>query len=825
MPGPIEIIMAIGKKLGYPIAAPQHTMLDMIERAEDHPGIGSDPLPAHPDSLPSTPFTNHIPFDQTALAHIGWRRLFSLITKMPRLPREMKRGSRLFEETFQPSRRTLSEEEREGLIAFMKERGALDIGFYPEVDPKLVFKGMALPERHAIVFTVEMEQAAMETAPSGRAFTEVVDGYCALGKIANETSEWLRERGIAAYPGTAMGGQTDYPAMAEAAGIGAIGYHGLLIGPNAGARMRVSTIYVGIDNLPKAENPHLWVRDVCANCRRCVRSCPPGAIEASPKPKANGFKRSIRATACRDYFGRNWGCAICVKVCPFSEKGYDVVRKSYEAGLANPVRTRPTSTIAETATANATIEGPRIAVVGAGPAGFYVAKSVLERDPTARIDMIERLPFPHGLVRYGVAPDHPEVRAKGFTYDRMLEHPRIRFLGGVEIGKDVEASELRGLYDAVCLSTGAPANRRLGIPGEDLPGSFAAPDLVRWYNAHPDFYDLDPRIGKRVAIIGHGNVALDTARMLVSDPHKLILTDMMPEAAARFASSDIEEVEMIGRSGPSQTSFTPKELVELSDMPGVQIIVDPADLEADLPLALADPQAERRRKRNLELFAQWAAAPCDQSKRPIRIRFRRNPSRIEGSARVEALILDGTRVVEKDGRAQHEMTGESERLECGSVIRAIGFRTTEIAGLPFDTERARMSMDAKGRVLNADGAAEPFLYASGWARRGPIGVIGTNKVDAEEVAATMLTDLADATERRGAPGLDIEAPVDLNAWFDIQREEKRRGAVRGMGALRFVDPSEAIDWLSSHGRRRLNDPTLPPVHPEMGRVDRSRVRP
>lgn len=821
MKGPLELVIAAAKALGHPVGNPQEGMDKMISAAEDHPGIGSDPLPAHPDAMARAPFVNHIPFDQMAMAHMSWGRFFKLAMKMPRLPKEMKRGGKFFEETFQPERRTLTDEERAALIALMQEKGALDVGFYPDVDPRLIFKGTTLPERHAIVFTVEMERKEIASAPSGEAFTEVVEGYGLLGKIANDTCDWLRDRGIAAYPGTNVGGQTDYPAMAEAAGIGAIGYHGLLIGPNAGARMRVSTIYVGIDNLPKADNPHLWVREVCDNCRNCVRNCPPGAIEPQPVDKANGYKRAIRATACRDYFARNWGCAICVKVCPFSEQGYDKVKASYDAGLKNDTKTGAISTIAAGAEANA--EGPRIAIVGAGPAGFYVAKSVLEANPTARIDMIERLPYPHGLVRYGVAPDHPEVRAKGFTYDRMLEHPRVRFLGGVEVGKDVSAEELRSSYDAVCLSIGAPSNRRLGIEGEDLAGSFAAPDMVRWYNAHPDHYDLDPRIGNKVAIIGHGNVALDTARMLVSDPQKLILTDMMPEAAARFAGSDVEEIEIIGRTGPSQTSFTPKEMVELSEMPGVQIIVDPADLEADLALRMPDAQAERRRKRNLELFAAWASAPRDPKKRPIHIRFYRNPASIEGEARVEGLMLDCTRVVQKNGRATHELTGEQERLECRSVIRAIGFRAVEVPGLPFDPERSRVPVGEKGRVLAADDAPEPFLYASGWARRGPVGVIGTNKTDAEEVAATIMADLADAPERRDAKGIGINAPVDRQAWFDLQREEKRRGAIRGMGALRFVEPKDAIGWLGSHGHKRLNDPTIPPDKTEMGRMDQARV--
>ncbi|CTQ50509.1 hypothetical protein [Jannaschia donghaensis] len=817
MLGPIELAVRIAGRLGYTTDGMdiRQSLDATIEKAEHHPGIGSDPLPAAPTSSPRTPFESHIPFMQQALAHMGWREMIGMVRRMPKLKGQMKRGSTFFDKTFEPRRRTLTAAERADLVSFMKARGALEVGFLPDVDPRLVFAGKTLPERHAIVFTVEMDRAEMATAPSARAFLEVIDGYGALGKIAADTSAWLRARGIAAYPGTNLGGQTDYPAMAEAAGIGAIGYHGLLIGPGAGARTRVSTIYVGIDDLPAPHNPHLWVRDICANCRKCVRSCPPGAIEPAPVPKANGGMRTIRATACRDYFGRNWGCAVCLKVCPFSDKAYDAVKAAHDA--ARGVIPAPISTID---VPQVQVEGPRVAVIGAGAAGFYLARSILEDDPTARIDLFERLPFPHGLVRYGVAPDHPEVRNKGFTFDRMLEHPRVRLLAGVEIGRDVTPEDLRGAYDAVCLANGAPSDRRLVIEGEDLPGSYAAPDLVRWYNAHPDFYELDPRIGRKVAIIGHGNVALDTARMLLTHPQVLIRTDMMPEAAVRIAASRVEAVEVIGRSGPSQTSFTPKEIVELSELPGVQIVIDPDGLAADLALPLPDPQAERRRRRNLELFAGWAATPRDPAKRPVRIRFFRTPTAIVGTNAVEGLRLDVTRVADRGGRAKIEATGRIETMDCGTVIRAIGFRNVALPGLPFDTGRARVPVGPQGRVLDrTDGRPVPFLYAAGWARRGPIGVIGTNKTDAEEVAEALRADLAAAPDRRGAAGLVPAGAISSEDWTDIAREEKRRGAVRGHGPLRFVDTDEVRAWLDSHGRRRLNDPTLPPEAPEAGRPD------
>lgn len=818
--GPIEIFMRLAGRFGFAFDGVdvEASTDQMIEKLENHREIGSDRVTAHETSIKRTPFTSDVPFRQKAMAYMGWRDFLELFPQGPRFIAHTNRGQKFWKETFEPTRREISDVERNDLVAFIKDKGALDVGFVPEVDPRLIFAGQVLPERHAIVFSVKMDKEAMETSPSAKSSTEVMRRYADLGAIAAATCEWLRERGFAAYPGTNLGGQSDYPALAEAAGLGAIGYHGLLTSPVAGARMRLCTIYVGIDNLPKAENPHLWVRDVCANCRRCVRSCPPGAIEPEPKPKANGYKRAIRATACRDYFARNLGCAICLKVCPFSHVGYETVKQSYDATKAKP---GPISTLRAQSRDTG---GPRVGVIGAGAAGFYLAKALLDRDSSVHVDLIERLPYPHGLVRYGVAPDHPEVRNKGWLFDRMLEHPRLRLLAGVELGKGIDFDAVQKSYDAVALCVGARSSRRMNIPGEDLPGSYSAADFVRWYNAHPDHAALDPRLGKRVAVIGHGNVALDTARMLMSDPEMLVTTDMMPEAAVRFASAQVQEVDIIGRTGPSQTSFTPKELVELSEVPGVQIVIDQGELAEDLATALDEPQAERRRQRNLELFQSWADAPRDLSKRAVRIRFYRDPKEIHGDAYVTGGAFELTRMVKRDGRAVHEGRIQTEALHFDSVLRAIGFQAVPIDGVPFDEVRGRLPIGQKGRVLGRDAAPVPYLYACGWARRGPVGVIGANKTDAEEVADTILSDLADDPNQRCAVGLPEDvAPVKAAEWAEIAREEKRRGAVRGHGPLRFIDPQDAIDWLGSYGHQRLNDPTLPMKDIESGKPDFARI--
>ncbi len=708
--GPIEIVMRLASRFGFAFdGVDVEASTDrMIAKLEDHRGIGSDPVSAHETSIGRTPFTSDVPFRQKAMSHIGWRDFMELMPQGPRFIAHTNRGQKFWKETFQPRRREMTEAEGADLVAFMKERGALDVGFVPDMDPRLIFAGQVLPERHAIVFSVEMDKEAMETSPSAKSSTEVMRRYADLGAIATATCDLLRERGFAAYPGTNLGGQSDYPAIAEAAGLGAIGYHGLLISPIAGARMRLCPIYVGIDNLPKARNSHLWVRDVCANCRRCVRSCPPGAIEPEPKPKLNGYQRTIRATACRDYFARSLGCAICLKVCPFSHVGYEEVHRAHKAAKAKP---GPISTIR---TRSSEMHGPRIGVIEAGAAGFYLARTLLDRDPTIRVDLIERLPFPHGLVRYGVAPDHPEVRNKSWLFDRMLEHPRIRLLAGIELGKDIAFNVVRQAYDAVALCFGARSSRKMNVPGEDLPGSYSAADLVRWYNAHPDLAALDPRLGQRVAIIGHGNVALDTARMLMSDPEMLVTTDMMPEAAVRFASTRVREIDIIGRTGPSQTSFTPKEIVELSEVPGVQIVINPAELKADLALSLPDEQVERRRRRNLDLFHQWASVPIDPSKRPVRILFFRDPQAIHGDTHVTGGTFCLTRMIEHEGRAVHEGREQTEALAFDAVLRAIGFLGAEIPGLPFDAERGRLPVGPHGRILGTDGLPMPMsMLAAG----------------------------------------------------------------------------------------------------------------
>jgi ferredoxin/flavodoxin---NADP+ reductase len=754
----------------------------MIHNSEAKGVVGTEPLAAHETSLPRVPFGGEVPFRETGFGRITLGQVWRLLKVMPTVKRQMSRGARFYRKTFVPERAAISAGELDELVALLKAGGAKDIGYVSRIDRKLVFAGKTLPHPNAIVFSVEMNKSEIEKAPSFDTFEEVARGYAALGKISAEASDWLRARGFAAYPGTNLGGISDYPALAEAAGLGAIGYHGLLIGPHAGPRIRINTIYTNISNLPVSGNPHLWVRDFCEGCRQCVRSCPVGAIEVKPQPKRTGYKRAINADSCRAYFSRNWGCAVCVAVCPFSQAGYDKVRNGFDQSRRANVRRAPLSTIrASEKEISARGATARFAVVGAGPAGFYTTKALLEAFPASRVDLIERLPFPHRLVRYGVAPDHPDVKLKGWTFDRMLEDPRVSFLGGIELGRDVGIDELRSCYTACVIATGAGENRRLGIAGEDLRGSFAAADFVRWYNGHPDLQERDFSLGKRVAIIGHGNVALDAARMLLSPRGHLAMTDITPDALRLIETADVTEIQIIGRSGPSQAGFTPKELAELEEVAKAQILVDPRDLAADDGMPTSDPQRERRRLRNLELFARWAAHEADPARKTVHIRFFRSPAAILGAHKVTGLDLLAP-------------SGKRERLHCDAVIRSIGFRSQPIPDLPFDMDRSILPTDTQGRVV--DGLVPmQGVYATGWARRGATGVIGTNKSDAETVVRTILRDLPILLVRP-AQGLAVRAPVDQQGWSRIQAEERRRGGILGKASIKFTQAKDAIDWAA-----------------------------
>jgi ferredoxin--NADP+ reductase len=394
-----------------------------------------------------------------------------------------------------------------------------------------------------------------------------------------------------------------------------------------------------------------------------------------------------------------------------------------------------------------------VAVIGSGPAGLYTAEALIKQSaalpdpPSVRVEVLDRLPTPYGLVRYGVAPDHKSIKSIAEYLRKVLEHPDVGFLGGVHLGEDVTREDLLASYDAVVYATGAMRDRRLGIPGEDLPGSYAATDFVNWYCGHPD---IDPEAftldAEAVAVIGVGNVAVDVARILARDPAELRGTDVPQPVLEALMASKVRDVYMIGRRGPAQAKFTTKELRELGELDGVDVIVPAAEADlgafdptgASAELAVSD----RHVRGNYKVISDWAARePAGQARR-LTLRFWLRPVEIQGDERVRRLVLERTRL---DDSGAFTGTGELETLEVSMVLRSVGYQSVPLPGVPFD-ERAAIVPNDSGRVLGPDGAPLPGEYVAGWLKRGPTGVIGTNKSDAAQTVRALLEDLA------GGPG-------------------------------------------------------------------------
>ena len=387
-----------------------------------------------------------------------------------------------------------------------------------------------------------------------------------------------------------------------------------------------------------------------------------------------------------------------------------------------------------------------VAIVGAGPAGIYAADALAESGRVSAVDVFDRLPAPYGLVRYGVAPDHPKIKSITGTFAHAMENPVIRYLGNVEYGRDITWTDLRRHYDAVVFSTGAPEDQRLGVPGEDLAGSVSATEFVAWYNGHPDIADdrfvLDDSITS-VAVVGAGNVALDVARILAKEPGSLTATDVPQGVLAALNGSRVTDVHVIARRGPADTRFTTLELRELGELPGVRLVLDPADFppaDDDAGLAAASEQP-RRVLANLKTMRQWVERPDQGQPRRIHLHFYARPAEILGTGlgtdHVAALRAERNRPI---GGGAVVGTGEFRTLPVDIVVRAVGYRSVALAGLPFDARRRIVPSEA-GRVLDDAGRPVPRAYVAGWLRRGPTGIIGTNKADAAEVVRSLLADL------------------------------------------------------------------------------------
>ena len=395
-----------------------------------------------------------------------------------------------------------------------------------------------------------------------------------------------------------------------------------------------------------------------------------------------------------------------------------------------------------------------MAIVGSGPSGFFAAASLLKSDLDVRVDMLEMLPTPWGLVRSGVAPDHPKIKSISAQFEKISADPRFRFFGNISVGEHVQAAELAERYDAVVYAIGAQSDRVLGIPGEDLPGSVAAVDFVGWYNAHPHFGEVAPDLSAdRAVVIGNGNVALDVARILISDPEILAQTDIADHALDLLGPRGVREVIVVGRRGPLQAPFTTMELRELGhmeQMAEVDIVVERADFEhiTDADLEAADKTV----KTNIKVLRQYAEMQPEGAQRRVVFRFATSPIEIRGSDRVESIVLGRNELVEEGGRVVAKDTGEREELPVQLVVRAVGYRGVPVDGLPFD--------EKSGTIPHSDGRIEgrDHEYVVGWIKRGPSGVIGSNKKDSADTVQTLLGDL-------GEPGFEDGHDAELAQWL------------------------------------------------------------
>jgi len=427
----------------------------------------------------------------------------------------------------------------------------------------------------------------------------------------------------------------------------------------------------------------------------------------------------------------------------------------------------------------------RVAIVGSGPAGFYAAGALLGGETPVEVDMFERLPTPWGLVRLGVAPDHPKLKTVSRAFEKIAERPGFRFIGNVEVGRDITHGDLVRLYDAVVYAVGAQSDRRLGIPGEDLAGSWPATEFVAWYNGHPDYQDIDFDLDvERAVVVGVGNVALDVARMLALTPEELAPTDTTDRAIAAISASPIREIVVVGRRGPAQAAFTTPELIELGELAGADVVVDPADLEGAVG---TDTNSER----NIEVLREYAARePVGKPKRVV-LKFLRSPVALHGGDRVESVELVKN-VLDADNRAV--ATEERETLPCGLVFRSVGYRGVALADVPFD--------EKTGTIPNVGGRVEPGVYAAGWIKRGPTGVIGTNKKDATETVELLLEDAAAGKlPRSSATSIDVDALLDERGvrrvmyagWQSIDEVERAAGEKQGRPRVKLCSWDELLD--------------------------------
>ena len=437
-----------------------------------------------------------------------------------------------------------------------------------------------------------------------------------------------------------------------------------------------------------------------------------------------------------------------------------------------------------------------VAIVGAGPSGFYAAEALLKAPGlTVRVDLFDRLPTPYGLVRGGVAPDHQKIKSVAAVYERTAQDPRLRFFGGVKLGRDFTAAELAARHDAVIYAVGCESDRHMGIPGEDLAGSHSATEFVGWYNGHPDHRDRSFDLSTTaVAVVGVGNVAMDVARLLARDPEELAQTDIASYALAALRKSRVKTVWLLGRRGPAEAAYSPAEIEEIGELGAADLVVDPAEAAADLA-AVADPAAKKK-----TAYVQEHSKKGEGSKdRKVRLRFLVSPVELTGeNGRVGAMRLEKNKL-EGDGKGGVKAvgTGVYETIKVGLVLRSVGYRGIPIPGVPFD--------EKSGHIPHADGRVAPGQFVVGWAKRGPSGLIGTNRADSVLTVQSLLADLK-AGALPAAADASLEATLKLLAdkgarplsfadWQKLDALEKANGIKAGKIREKFTSVSDMLAAL------------------------------
>ncbi|WP_278261469.1 FAD-dependent oxidoreductase [Nocardia sp. AG03] len=542
----------------------------------------------------------------------------------------------------------------------------------------------------------------------------------------------------------------------------------------------------------------------CCNDASCVTECPVDCIRPTPdQPEfATAEMLHIDPDTCID-------CGACVDACPvdaiFSEDDLLASLARYREINAAWFQRHPLESNFDPL--SAPVRPPkdlgtlRVAIVGAGPAACYAADELLRRSDV-EVEMFDRLPTPWGLIRAGVAPDHSGTKGVANMFDSAFRRDTLQYYLNVEIGQHIDHAELLAHHHAVIYAVGASSDRRLGVPGEDLPGSHSATEFVAWYNGHPDFaereFDLS---GERAVIVGNGNVALDVARVLTAHPDELAKTDIADHALDALRRSNIREVVILGRRGPLQAAYSSPEFLALTHMKNVDVIVDPAELTLDphSQALLDDANIEPSLRLKYQLAQEYSQLTPDPAHKRIVFRYLATPTAVHGDEHVTALEFAHNELTEENGQLVATATDRTETLETGLVLRAIGYRGVPVAGLPFDERRGTVPSE-HGRVIEATEPV-PGVYVSGWIKRGPRGVIGSNRLDAEETVEALISDFiagkltAPSGDRAALQALLAQRQPDLvdrKGWKTIDQAEKSAGKAAGRPRVKFTTRADLL---------------------------------